>query len=63
VFFPKPLLGGHEFLAFGRSEFAASKRHVPPHQGLIHELDNGRLVDISEPREHYRRPIASHKES
>ena len=41
VFFPHPLLGGDESLAFGRTEFAASKRHMPSHQGVIHELDNG----------------------
>ena len=33
VFFPKPLLGGNESLAFGGPEFAASERHVPSHQG------------------------------
>jgi hypothetical protein len=50
VFFPKPPFGGHESLAFGEPEFAAGKRQVPSHRRVIHQLDNGRLVDISEPR-------------
>ena len=41
-------LGGDEPVALGGAEAAAGERHVASHAGMIHELDDGRLVHLTE---------------